>query len=150
MDTIQEMKIELSNACQCRDCPECNLGTESLTCDDCNAPTLESTYCDGYCFDYKLEWLEEAVEEWTERMGNPSSVQINGRAMGWTRANGSATVLAEWKPIFNALQINGDWTLRFAIAGESFKVSRYSHDEPTGASFEIVPALEQESESENE
>jgi len=144
MDTIEEVKIEISNSCQCRDCPTCHLGTESLTCDDCDRPTTPASYCDGYCFDYKLDWLSEAVEEWTERMGNPSSVQINGRAMGWTRANGHAIIKAEWKPIFNALQINGDWTLRFSITGESFKVTRYSHDEPTGASFEIVPASSEE------
>jgi len=143
MDTIEETKFEISNSCACMDCPECGVGTESLQCEDCDKPTTPANYCDGYCFDYKLDWLSESVEEWTELMGNPSSVQINGRAMGWTRASGSATIPAEWKAIFNALQINGDWTLRFTIAGESFKVMRYSHDEPTGASFEIVPAVEE-------
>jgi len=140
MDTIARAEFELSTNCACAYCATCNLGTESLICDECQQNTQPMDYCDGDCFEYKLDWLSETVEVWLEEVGNPSRVQINGRSMGWTRASGYAIANADWKDIYKKLQINGDWTLRFTLEGRSLKVTRYSHDEPTGASFEIVPA----------
>jgi len=61
--------------------------------------------------------------------------------MGWQRKEGWITVEAQWDSIYRALTINGDYTLEITLKGENFTVVRYSHDEPTGATFTIEPTI---------
>jgi hypothetical protein len=99
-------------------------------------------YCSGGCYEYKLEWLEEELNEYLEANGNPSTLQVNGSAMGWQRRSGYATCEADYRKLLDTLTFSGDWRLRFIFDGNELRVQRYSHDEPTGASFYVVPAAE--------
>jgi hypothetical protein len=103
-------------------------------------------YCSGGCYEYKLEWLEEELNEYLESNGNPSTLQVNGSAIGWQRLSGYATCDADSKKLLDALTFNGDWRLRFTFNDKDLHVIRWSHDEPTGASFYVVPAVEEEEE----
>ena len=142
MDTIQETKVELSSNCECAYCPTCDVGVIGSKCADCNGETRAQDYCDEFCYDYKISELEDQlIPAYCDANGLPTHFEITGSSMGWTRASGSCTVEATWKDLFEALTINGEWTLRFTFAGDSMKVSRYSHDEPTGASFIVLPAI---------
>lgn len=133
--------FELSNSCQCRFCENCGLGTESFDCDECMRETREMDYCDGACWDYKLEWLDELVEEWSKNCGRDYMV-ISGRAMGWQRTSGHTDAMpATGKELLKALTFSGDWTLNFRLDQDNLlTVRRWSHDEPTGASFIVSPS----------
>lgn len=75
--------------------------------------------------------------------------RINGRAMGWTRADGFVVVRGE--QVIDALKLNGDYRLEFIFESSELampvRVVRYSHDEPTGAYFDIVEATEEDIEN---
>lgn len=77
------------------------------------------------------------------RLGDYTYIQ--GRGMGWTRANGYVVVKAE--NAVRALQINGDY--RIVVTVDSLNPDvvtavRYSHDEPTGAGFTLRNATQDE------
>ena len=143
-EVIEESKYEISNSCECRFCEGCGMGTESMKCDECQQDTTETSYCDGFCYDYKRDWFENDVERWLIANNNPARVTIAGKHIGWQRLHGYATVNADHRDIFNALTFNGDWKLAVEVTGEKFIIVRYSHDEPMGASFWLVPALNEE------
>jgi len=143
-DVMNVSKYEISNSCACRFCESCGIGTESLTCDECQLDTTETSYCDGYCWEYKRDWFEEDVERWLTAHNNPARVTIAGKHIGWQRLHGYKTINADHKDIFNALTFSGDWMLRVEVTDDKFSIVRYSHDEPTGASFWLVPALDEE------
>lgn len=141
MSTLMS-KYEISTNCQCRHCESCGLGTESETCDECQQPTRELTYCDGACWEYKRDWFEEDIERFIEANNNPSHVRIEGQRIGWQSRDGYLIVTADHKAIWDALTFSGEWTLKIECTGEELKVRRYSHDEPMGASFQLVAAPE--------
>ena len=96
------------------------------------------------CYVPIKEDLEEFVfPEFLRRNGNPSSITIIGKAMGWQRVSGVMTIPADFDRFFSALTINGDWTLRFSLIDNKFSVVRSSHDEPTGAGFSVEPSTEE-------
>jgi hypothetical protein len=66
--------------------------------------------------------------------------------MGWTGASGYAISKANSKDLLSKLTFNGDWRLRFVFDGNTLAITRWSHDEPTGASFEVVAEIEEEEE----
>ena len=133
--------FELSNSCQCRICDACCIGTESLTCEECSSETRSLDYCDDGCWDYKLQWLNEMVEEWSKNCARGWMV-VSGRAMGWQRTSGHTDAMpATGKELLKALTFSGDWTLDFKLDQENLlTVRRWSHDEPTGASFIVSPS----------
>jgi hypothetical protein len=135
--------FDLSNTCECSYCATCDMGTEGYTCSECQQATQPLDYCDGACYEYKLEWLSEELDQYLEANGNPSTLQVNGSAMGWQRRSGYATCEADYKKLLDTLTFSGDWTLRFTFDDKNLHVVRYSHDEPTGASFYVVPAAEE-------
>lgn len=103
---------------------------------------ISADYCLEVCYRYKHEdWDEFVLPQWLDSVGNPSYVRIEGKNMGWTRASGQANIEADWQEIFRALTLNGDYRLVLEIEGKHFTVQRYSHDEPTGASFTIYPTV---------
>ena len=76
--------------------------------------------------------------------GNPYQIRIEGRGIGWTSASGYAICKANSKDLLTALTFNGDWRLHFIFEGNTLAITRWSHDEPTGASFEVVAEIEEE------
>jgi hypothetical protein len=70
---------------------------------------------------------------------NPEYLRIAGSRMGWQARSGYKVIKATHKELWDALTFSGDWTLSYVLEGDSLTVTRYSHDEPTGASFTIKP-----------
>lgn len=147
MSLIEE---NFSTNCECYDCLSCGtllLGDdgEVPTCSECDLVGVPADYCGGTCYEYKHEnWEADHFPDWLARVGDPDSIKISGRAMGWQRSSGYAIVPAEWKTLYSALAINGEYTLRFRLEDKALTVVRSSHDEPTGASFTVEATVEEE------
>lgn len=140
MSTLQQNKIELDTYCACRYCDTCGMGTESPTCDECQAETREMDYCDGACWEYKIDWLDESLDEWYLLVGNPSYLRLDGSRMGWQSRSGYKVIKATRKELLSTLFSVGDARLDFIFNGAELTITRYSHDEPMGAHFTVTPA----------
>lgn len=97
--------------------------------------------CDE-CGEWMTEGALELIEEWLERNDYPDAVIINGVAMGWQRRSGYALVREAGsnkiaREVLNKLMLNGQFTIELKLTGRACHAVRYSHDEPTGASFEL-------------
>jgi hypothetical protein len=61
--------------------------------------------------------------------------------MGWQRLSGYSLIRESQDKIgaeiLDVLSFSGDLTLELKLTGRACHVVRYSHDEPTGASFEL-------------
>jgi hypothetical protein len=115
---------------------------DAPVCDECKVEGVMADYCQEVCYDYKHEnWMSDLFPDWLKLVGEPEHLLITGRAMGWQRQSGMATLDATWTDLFRALTINGEYTLKMKLEGENFTVVRYSHDEPTGATFTIEPTI---------
>jgi hypothetical protein len=115
---------------------------DAPVCDECKVEGVMADYCQDVCYDYKHEnWRSDLFPDWLKLVGEPEHLLIQGRAMGWQRQSGMATLDATWTDLFRALTINGEYTLKMKLEGKNFTVVRYSHDEPTGATFTIQPTI---------
>jgi hypothetical protein len=112
----------------------------------CEEEDYRDRGCDGWaCYQpIKDDFEENIFPEFLARNNNPLFVKITGKAMGWQRLTGHAIIPADFDRLFDALTINGDWTLRIKLEGNVLTVVRSSHDEPTGATFTIEPSTEEE------
>ena len=132
MKLLEDWSALVSTNCEC-----------SFTDEEGNEiPEISPDYCNG-CGEWMLEGTLELIEEWLERNDYPSAVIIQGRAMGWRRLSGYALIRESGDKIagktLDKLMLNGDFTLELKLTGRACHVVRYSHDEPTGASFELQP-----------
>jgi len=139
---------ELPSHCTCVYCPTCDAtnynGDVTEGCPDCNGTLASVDNCYGDCYDYAVEDISENIfPEAMARLGDPTYLKIEGRAMGWQRLQGYAITQGTWQSFYNKLRINGDFTLRFTLAGGSFTVARFSHDEPTGAYFTVLASRDE-------
>ena len=134
---------EITTNCVCVYCDNCDMTNYNLDihedkCEQCAGDYTIPNNCYGDCHDYIVEHFADNVfPEAMKRLGNPTYVRIEGRNMGWQNRSGYAIAQGTWESVYNKLAINGDYTLRFTLAGDSFTVVRSSHDEPTGAYFTI-------------
>lgn len=88
-------------------------------------------------------WLVLGAQAHIDDMGI-EYFHVSGRDMLWTRVSGF--IVADRLNVIEALTINGDFRLVFTFTpdAKTFTVVRYSHDEPTGASFTVREATDQE------
>jgi hypothetical protein len=104
-------------------------------------PLASNDECFG-CYDDDKDNLVNALNTWIGAL-ELSHIEVQGSNMGWTYAKGSATIDADAEELIKVLKINGDFRLEVDLpegddlAEFDFKVMRYSHDEPVGASFYI-------------
>jgi len=139
MSTLTDTNYTLSNTCSCTYCLTCGVVWEDLAeCQDCGNPTRAEDYCDGACYEYKLEWVENDLEEYC-KANACEYIRLDGSRMGWQARSGYKVIKATRKDLLDSLTFSGDWSLNFIRSGESFTITRYSHDEPMGASFTITP-----------
>lgn len=119
MQTLDKQTVELDNSCTC---------TEE--------DGSYADYCFG-CWDDSKELYAEMLEDWKKAVSfsDEQVVRIDGRAMTWLRRDGYAIVDAD--RVLDALTINSDFRLVFTLDGAELTCIRYSHDEPTGASFSL-------------
>ena len=115
---------------------------------NCTCENEDGSYsedCFG-CYEDAVAELDQLMKNWVEAQGNEltNTVRIEGKNMGWTRAHGELSV--EFDEVFNAMKLNGDWTMTFILEGSTLNAVRSSHDEPTGASFTFafIPDDEQD------
>jgi len=107
----------------------------TCVCSDEEGNYLENCYG---CFDDSLEWVKEVINNWTEAINfDGTEVRVDGRAIGWQRLSGYLETTVDELP--RALGINGEYRLVFTLDGSGLSIQRYSHDEPTGASFTVTP-----------
>ena len=142
MSTIEvqagKVSFSLNSDCQCFDCNKCGIGymggESGQKCDDCTGGVLEhANGCMG-CWDDSESIFYDTIYEWRKEVGvNWGLVRIDGRGMGWTKEMGSAVVPLD--KALKALTLRGDFRIEVEFSGKSFSARRYSHDEPTGASF---------------
>jgi hypothetical protein len=129
MKLLEDWSALVSTNCECMD--ETEEGEE--------VPAAE---CHG-CGEWMTEGALETLEEWLSRNEWPSAVMIQGVAIGWQRRAGYALIRATGdriaQEVLNKLMLNGDFTLELKLTGRACHAVRYSHDEPTGASFELQP-----------
>ncbi len=110
-------------------------------CSDEDGNYLEDCYG---CFEDSLEWVKEVINNWTEAINfDGTEVRVDGKAIGWQRLSGYLETTVDELP--RALGINGEYRLVFTLDGSDLSIQRYSHDEPTGASFTVTPIKELES-----
>ena len=132
MKLLEDWSALVSTNCEC-----------SFTDEEGNEiPEISPDYCNG-CGEWMLEDATALLEEWLERNDHPSALIIQGAAMGWRRLSGYALIRATGDKIarqtIDKLMLDGDFTLELKLMGRACHVVRYSHDEPTGASFELQP-----------
>lgn len=129
--------VTLNSDCQCYDCDACGVGfigaDYEQKCDECGVVLKHSNSCMG-CWDDSESNFYDALYEWRKEVGVAwNLVRIDGSGMGWTRSQGSAVVPLD--KALKALTLNGDFRIEAKWDGKTFGARRYSHDEPTGASF---------------
>lgn len=100
----------------------------------------QSPACYG-CWDDDLEQACYLINNWLE-LSNISddydAVKINGSGLTWQRLDGYKLTDGNANDILEALQIRGDYTISLTLENGKLTATRYSHDEPTGASFTIT------------
>lgn len=132
--TTTDLRItaELSTTCTCQ------------SYDDETDTFSESEYCYGDCWtDAVSDVQDNLINAWLvkhDRHDLDTLVTVEGHRMGWQRRSGSVTT--EASNLLDVLAFGHDYALHFTLDGNRLLVLRYSHDEPTGASFEVTLATE--------
>lgn len=140
MSTLEKIEIQISNGCECRVCDSCGMGGQDIACPECGTDTRFTDWCDGSCYEYKLEELEEyLLPAFIAAHNEPEYLRIEGKRMGWQARSGYKVIKATHKELWDSLTFSGEWSLHYVLKNGSLTITRYSHDEPTGASFTITP-----------
>jgi hypothetical protein len=125
MQTLEDWSALVSTNCECLN--ETDTGEE-----------VPADTCWG-CGDWMTEGANELLNEWQRRNGNPEAVIIKGQAIGWRSLSGYALVRSTSDRLSNEtlskLMLDGEFTLKMQLQGNTCTIKRYSHDEPMGASF---------------
>ena len=137
-------KVEISSNCECFTCNTCECGiiggTEDGRCLDCGSELQSDTYCTGMCWEDANYSGEMVFDDYLKEYSQPQHLRIEGRRMGWMARSGYKDVKATWPALRDALMIDGEFRIVFKVEeGGIFTARRFSHDEPTGASFSIYP-----------
>lgn len=131
MNLLEDWGATLTTNCECRYLDE-------------EDQEVIPDYCTGECYEEAGNFTLELIEEWLERNDYPSAVMIQGASMGWQRLSGYALIREAGsdkiaRETLDKLTLNADFTLELKLQGRACHAVRYSHDEPTGASFELQP-----------
>ena len=140
-------QVEIENTCTCFYCPKCEYSNfytpPSGSCDECDGELVYGD-CVG-CYELAEDMFWQVISlEWNTPRPGKEYVRIVGRDMGWTHASGWTVVPVG--DMLEAFKINGQWRLVVTLDDEGLRVVRYSHDEPTGASFTCTLVDEPEGE----
>ena len=120
-----KIEVGISSDCVCTDY------------DDETGEAVASDWCFGDCFNDAVEVFEELIVS-PFVLAHPElhRFKVEGKNMGWQRRSGFAEIMPYARDIVSQLSLNGDFRLLASFeGGDTFKVVRFSHDEPTGASF---------------
>ena len=139
METTEVIKAELSSDCYCEEYDE-ETGESKL---DEQGEVVMSQVCFGCYDDDKTYIQDDLIATWVERNGFEMNtpLKVNGSRMTWLSRSGYAYATPE--TLIDKLTLNGDFTLRFTLTGNTLEVVRASHDE-LGALFEFEKLDESE------
>lgn len=139
METTEVIKAELSSDCYCEEYDE-ETGESKL---DEQGEVVMSQVCFGCYDDDKTYIQDDLIATWAERNGFEMNtpLKVNGSRMTWLSRSGYAYATPE--TLIDKLTLNGDFTLRFTLTGNTLEVVRASHDE-LGALFEFEKLDESE------
>jgi len=97
---------------------------------------VETTECDGFCFEDDKSNLDALLDEWIQHntFTDNTLIRIDGSGMGWRSQSGYRDVTAG--EVAKALYLNGDFRIRYELS-ENFVLTaqRWSHDEPMGSAI---------------
>jgi hypothetical protein len=133
-----DITVEISTNCHCAFCQDCDMGfTASASdwdCSDCGAEGEPSNYCDGDCGEFARDMFTEC---WDERFTD-RPVLVESFGVGWQRTS-SVTILNDVAADDALSRLLGDEAdLKAVFADSALEVTRWSHDEPTGARFSFT------------
>lgn len=143
----QTRTVVVSNTCQCRYCPSCEMGfqedPEALDgCPECPEDGQYLGDCLG-CWEDMTGWLTEVAEEWAEL--NPSPVNlflIDGSGMGWRSRSGYKVVGEDdLDDLARAIGPDTEWLQRWSAEirpGGEFKAVQ-SHHDAMGELYVVTP-----------
>lgn len=108
---------------------------------DCTCTEEDGTaseYCNDFCWIMNGADTSDLLNEWVSRNGESATdtVVVGSERMNWNGVCGYTTTEPDKVP--DALAINGQYRLDFKLVASDLTIMRYSHDEPTGASFKAV------------
>jgi hypothetical protein len=131
MLTLEKVEVTLESNCTCEYYDE----------NDNLVPSYDD--CFG-CWEDSVEYFNEAIfYPWyaANNYHDNTPIKIVSPNLGWMRRAGYCDTYA--KEILDKLKINGDFTLRFTLDGNTLTCVRSSHDE-MGAYFEFELREEEE------
>lgn len=107
--------------------------SSNCNCEDDNGMVTDT--CLG-CYDFDEEDCLSVLNIWKARQEHSTNtVRIDGSGMTWQKLDGYA--VTDFDKVLDKLTINGDFTIRLKLNGDTLTAVRSSHDEPTGASFQF-------------
>lgn len=112
------------------------VGEISTDCECVDEHELDLT-----CYEDYLMHVEEYVLPMWDRAcdiaGDPYRLLVVvGKNVTWEQLSGYDVI--ERRHLVDYFRIRGDYRIVFTVEGTSLHVMRYSHDEPTGASFDVT------------
>lgn len=121
MSTLLESVI--TNNCSCEEYDETT---------DTSYPT---DFCVG-CYEHSVFEAEAIMFEWRRRnFYEGEYVMVRATNLTWQSISINKVVHLE--KLIDLLKINGDYTLYVQLDGNTLTIRRTSHDEPTGAFFDV-------------
>lgn len=103
----------------------------------------DGTECFG-CYDTAWDdFRDNILAPWLDAIGadDDADILVEGTGMGWQGRAGWIVVTAS--DLHDALAINGEYRVDYALTGDTLTAVRYSHDEPTGTGtfrFSLAPS----------
>jgi hypothetical protein len=95
-----------------------------------------SDFCSG-CYEQAVFEAEAIIFEWRRRNYYVGEYVVV-RATNLTWQNISIDKVVHLEQLITLLKINGEYTLYVQLDGNQLTVRRTSHDEPTGAFFDVI------------
>lgn len=141
--TLYPASGTVTSSCVCRFCEACDFTFEDFDydykCHECGGEATDFDNCDGVCWDFATEDMGEHFRAWCVA-NKTDEFAIYGRRMGWLSQSGHTGRLTTFRELLDNMTLSGDFTIRWKLSEDNkeFTMTRSSHDEPTGASFEVV------------
>lgn len=122
--------IKISSQCDC------------TVIDEITGEDRDSDECFGCHKDNVDLLISEVLEPWMKANNLTESSTVKFSVMNLTWANRSGSGLVEVSDLLKgdyATIMRGDYTVYWTLVGDKLTAVRYSHDEPTGATYNFQP-----------
>lgn len=130
--------VDLSSDCTCAYCPECeagfDAGPESDPCPDCGNDGDPSQYCND-CWEFPADMFAEL---WDQTIGEEPH-KVTFASVTWAGRSGVVVEddVVHGEVALARFTLDSSWRLKAEFSENRVGITRWSHDEPTGALFVI-------------